>query len=250
MNAAERWAAALADLGIDGDPQRWARVAGAGGVLAIGLGLVLGGLGGAVVVAVVVGGSAAIARRAAAGRGARRADAALPELLEHATRSLRAGFDLVSSLDRAAQAVGGLHGREVQAVVRRIGAGASFAIALAPWGATHPRPPVRLVIAALEVVVESGGGRVRALAGVATTIRSQAEVAAEARALASQAHASAGVLIALPLVFGVIGSVVDPRLAHTLLATPVGLTCVLTALVLDGAGAVWMQRIVRMSEAR
>lgn len=249
MIATTWWASTLTDLGIDGDPQRWARVVGVGAALTAGLGFATGGIGGVAIAVLVGGGGAAVGRWAGAGRGARRADATLPDLLEHAARSLRGGFDLVSSLDRAARAVGGLHAREVQAAVRRVGAGASLTAALAPWGAAHPRPPVRLVIAALEVATESGGHRVRALVGVAAAARSRAVVAAEVRALASQAQASAAVLIALPLVFGVVGSATDPRLARTLLATPLGLACVVAALALDGVGAVWMQRIVRAAEA-
>lgn len=250
MSIAAWWASTLTDMGVEGDPRRWARAVAWGAALAVGLGLVVGGIGGAAIATLVSGGGAAVARWAGAGRGARRADATLPDMLEHAARSLRGGFDLVSSLDRAALAIGGLHGREVQAVVRRVGAGASLAAALAPWGAAHPRPPVRLIIAALEVAVESGGRRVHALVGVAAAVRSRAVVAAEVRALASQAQASAAVLIALPLVFAAVGSAADPQLAHTLLATPVGLACVVAALVLDGAGAVWMQRIVRAAEAQ
>lgn len=243
MSPDGRWAVVLARAGVDGDPRRWSRVALAGGVALAVLGAVVAGPGGALTFLVVAVASVAGGLRAAAGRGARRADAALPDLLEQAARSVRAGFDLPSSLERAA-AAGGPHGHQLHAVVARLGGGAPLPAALAPWAQAHPRPPVRLAVAALEVAVEAGGARARALDGVAMTIRNQVALDAEVRALASQAQASAAVLVALPLVFAVVGSAVDPRLAHTLLARPIGLACVAGALVLDLAGAWWMHRIV------
>jgi tight adherence protein B len=237
------WGAALVDAGLDGEPRLWAGlgVVVAGGAAAVGA---TAGPVAAIVLPVGAVASGAVALRMAAGRGARRADAALPELLEHAARALRAGFDLAPALDRAAATVGGPHGRQVRAAVRRMGAGAPFPDAVAPWIEAQPRRPVRSAVAALEVAIGSGGARARALDGVAASIRSQAALDAEILALASQTRASAAVLVTLPLVFGVVGSLADPRLAHTLLATGPGLACLVGATVLDLIGAWWMQRIV------
>jgi len=239
-----RWATALADAGVDGDPRRWARLGVAAVAGASVLGVVVGGPGGAVALPVVALAGSAVGLRAAAGRSTRQADATLPELLEQAGRALRSGVDLVPALAQAATAVGGPHGQQVRSAAGRVAGGAPLAVALAPWADDHPRRAVRLVVAALEVAVDGGGARARALDGVAATLRDQAALADEIRALASQARASAAVLVALPVVFGVVGSAADPRLAHTLLGTAPGVACVAGALVLDLAGAWWMHRIV------
>jgi tight adherence protein B len=240
------WSRALADAGVEGDPRRWGRVAAVAAALAAAVGAGRGGVGAAVVLAatVVVGGGLAL--RAGAGRGARRADRQLPDLLEHAARGLRGGLDLVPALGAAADAVGGLHGAEVALVVARVDGGASLPSSLAPWGRDHPRPPVVLAVAALEVAALTGGARARALDGVAATLRGRAAVSDEARALASQSAASAAVLVALPLVVTVLGALADPAVAGDLLGTPVGLACLLAAVVLDATGAWWMHRIVRV----
>jgi tight adherence protein B len=238
------WTRALSDAGIDGDPRRWARVAVGVVVLAAGVGASRGGPGAAVVLGAGVVATGVVGLRGAAGRGTRRADRRLADLLEHASRSLRAGVDLVRALDAAAEEVGGVHGRAVAAVVARVEGGAPLPSALAPWGRAHPRPPVALAVGALEVAALAGGASARALDGVAATLRARTAVAEEARALASQAAASAAVLVALPLVVTVLGSVADPAVAGDLLGTPVGLACVLAALVLDAVGGWWMHRIV------
>lgn len=238
------WPASLARAGVEGDPRRWARVAAGAVLVAMAAAWSRAGAAGAVVAGalVVVGGLGGL--RACADVGHRRADVHLSDLLEHTSRNLRAGLDLVTSLEAAAAAIDGLHGPEVTAVVVRARRGASMLDALAPWEAAHARPPVRLVVSALEVASITGGARARALDGVAATLRARQAVAAEARALASQARASAAVLVALPVVVAVLGSAADPRLARTLLGTPIGLGCVAGAAALDGVGAWWMQRVV------
>ncbi len=244
------WSGALASAGIDGDPRRWLRVA--AGVTAVGSGLAAlrGGPAGGVVVALVIGVSLVLGLRAVRGRGPRRADAALPDLLEHAARDLRAGLDLPTALASAGATVGGVHGREVRTVVDRVDRGSTLVGALRPWTDAHPRSSVRVSVAALEVASEAGGARARALDGIAATLRSRAVVAEEARALATQARASAAVMVALPIVVAALGSAADPRLARTLLGTPIGLGCVVAAGVLDGAGAWWMQRVVDGAQHR
>jgi Flp pilus assembly protein TadB len=62
--------------------------------------------------------------------------------------------------------------------------------------------------------------------------------------MASQARASAAVLVAAPAVFAIVLAAVDPRLATFLLTHPGGAACVGVGLLLDGTGLWWMQRIV------
>lgn len=238
------WAASLRDAGVDGDPARWAARATAAVAGAAVLGWLRGEVAGAMVVAGVVMAGGAIGLRSARGRGARLADAGLPLLLEHVARSVRGGLDLVPALGHAAEVVGGVHAEALRAVTARVGGGLDLGSALRRWETAHPRPAVRLAVGALEVASLAGGARSRAIDAVAATLRARGAVAEETRALASQARASAAVLIGLPIAFAVLGSAADPEVAHTLLATPLGLACVVTAAALDCAGAWWMQRIV------
>lgn len=238
------WARALAAAGIDGDPAHRLRVTCGSLALLVALGAARGGPVGGVALGTIAVAVGVVALLCARGRGDRRADARLPDLLEHAGRNLRSGLDLVSALESSAAAVGGVHGAAVAAATGRVASGARLAAALQPWVEAHARPPVRLAVGALEVASHTGGAPARALDGVAATLRARAVVADEARSLASQARASAAVLVALPVVVAAMGAAADPELAHTLLATPLGLGCLVTAAVLDTIGGWWMQRIV------
>jgi Flp pilus assembly protein TadB len=238
------WAQVLDDAGVEGDPARWGRVALGGLVLAASAGGARGGGVGLVVVVAVAVVGGAVARQAARGRGARAADARLPDLVEHVSRALRAGHDLRGAAVAAGEVVGGVHGVELAAVVARIDGGAAWTHALDGWLDAHPRRPVQLVAGALAVAEAAGGRAGPALDGVAATLRARAAVADEARALASQARASAAVLVGLPVVVAVGGAAADRKVAEALLGTSWGLACIALAVLLDGVGALWMHRIV------
>ena len=85
----------------------------------------------------------------------------------------------------------------------------------------------------------------RALDRVAATLRERRELRGEARALSTQARASAGVLTIAPIAFAGLVSTIEPGVVGFLLTTPAGLACLAVGLALDGLGALWMARIVR-----
>lgn len=238
-------AAALVAAGLAGDPARWWRVALASVGLTVVAGGAAGGPGAAVVAGAGLAGSGALALYLARHRGARRADADLPRLLDHVARAARAGASLEQALSVAAAAVEGIHANEARRAVARVEQGASLDDALATWETAHPRPAPRLALAALGVAARAGGPQARALEAVATTLRSRSAVSGEAEAQASQALASAGVLVATPAAFAVLTGLADGRVAATLLRTPLGLSCIAGAGLLDAAGAWWMHHIVR-----
>ena len=123
------------------------------------------------VVTVVSAGAVGLGLVAARGRGDRQADAQIPDLLEHVARELRSGRGLVAGLGSAGRTVGGIHGHELGAAEARVERGARLVEALHPWVDDHPRPPVRLAVAALEVASEAGGAAARALDGIAASLR-------------------------------------------------------------------------------
>jgi tight adherence protein B len=103
---------------------------------------------------------------------------------------------------------------------------------------------VALATTAIGLGGRTGGEVARALDRVAATLRERRELRAEVRALATQARASAGVLIVAPPAFALLASTVEPGVAGFLLTSPAGLGCLGAGLALDGLGAHWMGRIV------
>lgn len=244
-----RVAAALADADLPvPEPVAWtawlAAVV-AGPLLAL---LVGGpGLAGVGLLALVAG--PVLGVRTRRGRAGARLEQALPAALEGVARSLRSGASLRQAVEEAGRASGS--GRVLAAELSRAAAeaaqGASLVAALEGVAARRPLPGVRLGVAALCLGTETGGAQARAVDGVAATVRERLAVAAELRALSSQARISALVIGLAPLGFGAFAAATDPRTAQFMLHTPAGLALLVAGLVLDGLGWLWMQRLSRVA---
>jgi tight adherence protein B len=206
------------------------------------------GLSGVALLAVVVG--PALAVRSRRGGAAGRLEAALPGALEAVARSLRSGASLRQAVAEAGAAPTGAGGRVLAAELARAaadaGQGASLVAALEGVAARRPLPGLRLGVAALCLGAETGGAQARAVDGVAATVRERLAVAAELRALASQARISALVIGLAPVGFGGFAAATDPRTARFMLHTPAGLALLSVGLTLDGLGWLWMQRLARV----
>ncbi len=236
-------ARALEQAGIDTPPgplwRRWAMAVGAGAVVA----LIAAGPAAAGVAVLVVGGGPVAAVRALRGRGDRRIEASLPAVLEEVARALRAGSSLLEALRAASRSVGGRLGADVATAVTAVDRGGGLADELDRWAVRRPVTGVRLTVAALALGAETGGPQARAIDAVAATLRDREAVRHEAHALASQARASAAVMGVTPVLFAVIATALDRRVAHVLLATPLGIGCLVTGLALDAVAGLWMARI-------
>jgi len=235
---------ALARAGIErpGAADAWRGWLVAGSVAPL-LGLALAGPGAAVVAVVVVVAAPWALLWSWRDRGSARYDAAVPLLLDDAATGLRAGSSLLMALRAAGGRAPAALAADVGALVDSVEQGGALAEELRRWSARQPRPAVHLASAALAVGARTGGRQGRALDAVAETLRDRAAVRREAVALATQARASALVMAVIPLVFAVAAAVLDPRVGHVLVHTPLGIGCLLGGLALDGVAGLWMNRI-------
>jgi len=220
-----------------GAPIARALVAGCAGAL----------LGGPVlaVLAVVSAASAGLVVKAvrAAGRG-ERYDAQVLEFLAGVGRALRSGASPHVALAEAATGTDGAAAADLDRLHQRLERGSSLADALRRWADERPRPAVRAAAAALALGQQTGGLRAEVVDGVAGGIRQRLEARVEARALATQARASAVVLAGAPLAFLVLGLGAGTGASEFLLRTPAGILCLVVGLALDAGAFVVMLRIV------
>lgn len=245
-----RVAAALADADLPVPAALawtvWLGALGAGSLVA----LMAGGPGLAGVAVVALGAGPALVLRTRRGRADARIEQALPVALEAVARSLRSGASLRQAVAEAGRANSG-GGRALAAELSRAAAeaaqGASLVAALEAIAARRPLPGVRLGVAALCLGAETGGAQARAVDGVAATVRERLAVAAELRALSSQARISALVIGLAPIGFGAFAAATDPRTAEFMLHTPAGLALLVTGLILDALGWLWMQRLAKVA---
>ena len=52
-------------------------------------------------------------------------------------------------------------------------------------------------------------------------------------------------MVIAPLAFALLAGSVDQRIIATLFGTPIGWSCVVLGIILDGLGALWMARLLR-----
>ena len=136
-------------------------------------------------------------------------------------------------------------GPELHAVTVAVAAGAPVEQALAAWAGADPTPDLAPGHHGARASAPEPAARwPERCDRVAATLRERRELRAEARALATQARASAGVLTVAPVAFAALVSAIEPGVVAFLVTTPAGLACLAIGLALDGLGALWMARIV------
>jgi tight adherence protein B len=242
-------AAALADAALPIAPApAWSAWLGCLAVVPT-VAILAGGPGLAAIAALaVLVGPALVVRTRRGGAGAR-LEQALPAALEAVARSLRSGASLRQAVEEAGGAVATHPGlaAELSRAATEAAQGMGLVPALEGIATRRPLPGVRLGVAALCLGAETGGAQARAVDGVAATVRERLAVAAELRALSSQARISALVIGLAPVGFGGFAAATDPRTSQFLLHTPAGLALLSAGLVLDGLGWLWMQRLSRVA---
>lgn len=196
----------------------------------------------ALVAAVAAGVSAVVLGR---GRADRLVDRELPDVLDMVAAGLRSGAALPAALHEGRAAARGPVRGDLDHVLATHAVGVPFVDALTAWRSRRSTPAVRATVAALAIAATAGGGAARAVDGVAAGLRDRRAVDRELRALATQARASAVVIMTAPLGFAVLTGASDPEAWAFLTASPVGLVCTTAGLALDLAGGVWMARLTR-----
>lgn len=182
-------------------------------------------------------------RRRAASR--RRRDAQLPGALDRLAASLRSGASLTMALDEVGASLDPPIGPELTGLAREAARGRPLVRVLDDWSAAHDDAGTRLAATALVLATVVGSAPARAVDGVAATVRERLDLAAERRALATQARTSSLVLSVAPVAFAALLVVTDGAAAGFLLGTPAGWVCLVAGAGLDAAGAWWMVRLSR-----
>jgi tight adherence protein B len=168
----------------------------------------------------------------------------VPETLERVASELRSGGTVATAISAVAAGDGAL-APDMARVDTRVRLGASLAQALAGWAGERAVAGIDASAGALAMCSSVGGRSADALDGLATSLRDRLGVAAEARALSSQARMSAIVVAGAPLAYIAWSALVDPHALHVLTATTFGRICLLLGLGLEALGGWWMRSIVR-----
>jgi tight adherence protein B len=241
-------ASALDAAAIDATPEAALQAFGLALAIACALAVVAGPAAGLLTgTTVVIGAPSAL--WALRDRRARQVAAALPSVIDEVAAELRAGGTVATAVSRLARR-GGPLAADFARVEARVALGARLPDAVALWGRERRALGAPVVAGALVVATTVGGRCADALDGLAASLRERAAVAAEARALSTQARISALVVGGGPIAYLSWTALVDAPAIARLVASPVGRVCLVAGLVLEAVGALWMRRILQGAEVR
>lgn len=183
------------------------------------------------------------------GLGSRRRKAftqQLPDTLQLLASSLRAGYSLLQGLDAVSQEVSDPTGRELRRVVLETRLGRDMEAALEDLAGRMQSKDFDWVVMAIRIQREVGGNLAELLTSVADTMISRERLRREVSALTAEGRLSAIIVGALPLVIGMVITVLNPGYINALFTTSLGKMMLLAATVLTLVGFFWMKKTIEI----
>ncbi len=164
--------------------------------------------------------------------------ASLPIAVELMGAAVKSGAELLEAMTVAASGVGGQFASDVADVTRQVDEGATTSEALHRWRIRRDLESIDRLVLTCEVGRRMGSGLDLSLESLAAGLRLDEESASNRRMASAQSLASAAVMVLLPVVMIV-------TQAGSLFGSAIGWGCVVSAVGLDGVGALWMHRLIR-----
>jgi len=160
--------------------------------------------------------------------------------------ALKAGLNMVQSLELASQEAGGTVREELAAAVSDIRLGRSLDDALSLLAGRVPLPDVEMFAEAVHVLRETGGNIAETFETMVVTIRERRLVRDRIRSLTSQTLFQGVVISLIPAVLCAVFLIAAPDFIMPLFTTIKGLLLLAVALLLLLAGGCIMKRISKV----
>ncbi|MCJ7628524.1 MAG: type II secretion system F family protein [Longimicrobiales bacterium] len=168
-----------------------------------------------------------------------------PEGIDLLTRAIRAGHPLSSALGMVGDEGPPEVSREFRQVFEEQRFGIPFEEALLGMVDRTDMMDVRIFAIAVLVQREVGGNLAETLANLAETIRRRFYLRRQLRTYTAQGRLTGYTLLALPLVMGVVLSLLAPGYVPTLFTNVFGQILVASALLLQLIGGLWIRNIIK-----
>jgi len=170
----------------------------------------------------------------------------LPEALDVFARGLRAGRPVSDSLNIVVETSEGPINREFTQSHDEICMGTSLSDSLARLEHRVPTPEVSFFSVAVSLQSETGGNLIETMEGLATQLRERRKLRKKARALSSEARASAVILASLPFAVAVLLAVLNGAYLAPLYQDARGQVMSILAVSSIGLGVFMMARMGKL----
>ncbi len=160
--------------------------------------------------------------------------------------ALKAGMNVPSALASVAQEMEAPMGEEIARIVNESRLGRDLVLGMKDAAVRMESKDFMWVSEAVAIQRESGGRLSEILERVNETIAERNELNEKIRALSAEGKASAMVLMALPVLVGVMYSLMNPGYIGAMFTSPLGLLLVGVAVGLYALGGFWLSRITKV----
>jgi tight adherence protein B len=170
----------------------------------------------------------------------------LPDAIDLFTRTMRAGHNIHSGLETIATETADPVKMEFRKLMEELALGSQVEPALHGLGKRVPLIDLKFFITSLILQRQTGANMVTVLEGLSALVRERLNMAAKLKAHTAQQRFSAGLLCALPLVFGIISYILKPDYTRLLWTDPVGTKCLTYAIISELIGILIVRKIANI----
>jgi tight adherence protein B len=168
----------------------------------------------------------------------------LPDAIDLIARGVRAGHPLSAGLGMVADEAPEPLASEFRITFEEQRFGLPFEEALMGLGDRVEVMDVRIFLTAILVQREVGGNLTEILEKIAETMRARFSLKRQVRVYTAQGRLSGYALAALPILVGLVISVINPGYMHILFHDPLGQALVMGAATMQLIGFLWIRKIV------
>jgi tight adherence protein B len=172
--------------------------------------------------------------------------AQLPDTLQMLAGSLQAGYSLPQALDTVVREGQPPMSVEFNRALVESRLGMPVEDALEGIARRMESQDFSWVVMAVRIQRDVGGNLAELLVMVAGTLRERDRLRRQVKVLSAEGRLSGWILGALPVLFFVYLAVANPTYLGPMWSTPLGIGMMILALVLLGAGAFWLTRVVKV----
>lgn len=168
----------------------------------------------------------------------------LPDALQMLAGTARAGLSLPAAIRQVSAELAAPLQQELLLVQHEQRLGVSLDDALENLARRVPAQPVKLMVSAMRIANETGGGLAETLERTASTLRSQQAMELKILALTAQGKLQAWVVGLLPVFLLWVLNRMEPAAMSQLWTTPLGWGVLAAVLVMEFIGVLLIRRIV------
>jgi tight adherence protein B len=157
--------------------------------------------------------------------------------------SLRSGFSLMRSMQMVSQEMPPPISEEFERVINEVNLGRPMEDALRESVSRVKSYDYDLMVTAILINQQVGGNLADILEIIAHTIRERLQIRGEMKALTAEGRISGVILVILPLVLAGLIAVLNPPYLLTLVTEPIGVYLIVTAVLLQIIGGLFIRKI-------